>query len=417
MARQLIIPNSQRDQNAQLLQQLGIAVQGFMQQKRANEKSALEKEEIEDARSRRELGRTIMKGIGETEKAPLETFSDLQQPSPMVPKEGPMRSPEQLRQFKQERIDELVAKYRREMQGDPVIGKDIGLERGLKTARRGGAGSRIIQTDQGFVRASEAPGGPTEQLKLDGKVLQPKFAPSVGTAGDFVINKRTGEKMWEIPKTRSEKIKDDQNSRGWAELSIDKEKLGLQKNPGWQKVDEAFAKDYNRLIGQGKIADAIKIVEQVDFVKENLEEAIASGENITGPLISLLPETALKRINPQATNVRELLEEVVQRNLREVLGAQFTQKEGEKLIARAYNPALDESVNAQRVGRLLASVQSALNAKLEAIAYFEENQTMRGYKSAALKNSISKLKNMKFGNDENLMPDSEVDSIGKEWGF
>jgi len=54
---------------------------------------------------------------------------------------------------------------------------------------------------------------------------------------------------------------------------------------------------------------------------------------------------------------KELVEEVVQRNLRVVLGAQFTEKEGERLIARAYNPSLDERVNASRLRRLVQVVE------------------------------------------------------------
>ena len=76
----------------------------------------------------------------------------------------------------------------------------------------------------------------------------------------------------------------------------------------------------------------------------------------------------------------EAVEEVVQRNLRIVLGAQFTQKEGERLIARAFNPRLEEPENAKRVRRLITQIRTAAQQKQAASDYFEANGTLVGFK-------------------------------------
>ena len=73
------------------------------------------------------------------------------------------------------------------------------------------------------------------------------------------------------------------------------------------------------------------------------------------------------------------MEEVVQRNLRLVLGAAFTEKEGERLISRAYNPKLDEKENKKRVGRLMESIQKAMDEKLNQRDYFQRSGTLKGY--------------------------------------
>ena len=70
----------------------------------------------------------------------------------------------------------------------------------------------------------------------------------------------------------------------------------------------------------------------------------------------------------------------MQRNLRLILGAQFTEKEGQRLIARAYNPSLSEQENAKRVRNLIKQMQSAAEAKASAARYFEENGTLAGWK-------------------------------------
>ena len=111
--------------------------------------------------------------------------------------------------------------------------------------------------------------------------------------------------------------------------------------------------------------------------------ALGESDTLTGPWVSMLPNFLGDRMNPKAAQVREAVEEIVQRNLRLVLGAQFTQKEGERLIARAFNPKLSEAENKKRVQRLMDSIQGALDAKLRQQAYFKENGTLSGYTGAS----------------------------------
>ena len=72
------------------------------------------------------------------------------------------------------------------------------------------------------------------------------------------------------------------------------------------------------------------------------------------------------------------------------MGAQFTEKEGERLIQRAYNPKLSEAENARRIGALADSVQESLEAKRAAAEYFEQNGTLRGY-SGSVRTRLSDI--------------------------
>lgn len=260
--------------------------------------------------------------------------------------------------------------------------------------RQVGGSSRMVRTiDPGSgktVWARREEGKLTPMMYGD-KPAEAGFAPVLKKAGDQFINKE-GDVVYKIPKTRSEKIKDEDNRRKWAQHQLKKETLDLKKEPGWTQIDKLFATDYNDLVSKGGLADAIKGVDQIQEVKGEL----TSGKNLTGALISMLPDSVRMRTNPESMNVQELLEEVVQRNLRVILGAQFTENEGRRLIARAYNPALKEEINAKRVGRLMESMQTALEAKLEAIQYFEKNQTLRGFQSKTLDRAIRKLDGLRF---------------------
>lgn len=147
---------------------------------------------------------------------------------------------------------------------------------------------------------------------------------------------------------------------------------GLQLSPGEKKLDEAFADsliDFNE-------SDVNKGLQQLNEAVSELGKK----DTITGPIVSLMPDFVKSRVNPTATQVQEAVEEVVQRNLRLVLGAQFTEREGERLIKRAFNPALPESENKKRVERLIKSIKTALDEKLRQRSYFSAYGTLKGYR-------------------------------------
>lgn len=148
--------------------------------------------------------------------------------------------------------------------------------------------------------------------------------------------------------------------------------------PGETAVDKAYAKTYESDIVSGGLADAEKNLAALRSVQGTLKDK--NGPNLTGPILGRLPDIVTAFTNPDAVNMRDRVEEVVQRNLRVILGAQFTNEEGKRLIARAYNPALSEEQNAQRIGALVAAMDQALQAKKAGAAYFEQNGTLKGFK-------------------------------------
>lgn len=150
------------------------------------------------------------------------------------------------------------------------------------------------------------------------------------------------------------------------------------EGPGQTQVDKEFAKEYVKWNASGGYADTQK---QIGQLKE-AQAALESGANITGPAVGRVPDWMRNIVNPESIETREAVEEVVQRNLREVLGAQFTEKEGERLIKRAYNDNLSEAENAKRVGRLITQIETAARQKADAMSYFEKNGTLSGWEGS-----------------------------------
>jgi hypothetical protein len=149
---------------------------------------------------------------------------------------------------------------------------------------------------------------------------------------------------------------------------------------GEKAVDTAYSKEYVAWTAQGGKSDAIKNVAQIKMIAKRLK----TSTNLTGPVTGNVPDWMRGVLNPESLQARELVEEVVQRNLKAVLGPQFTEGEGTRLIKRAYNETLPEKYNAPRLGALAAAMEEAVKQKDAASQYWEKNRgTLRGYKSTS----------------------------------
>ena len=150
---------------------------------------------------------------------------------------------------------------------------------------------------------------------------------------------------------------------------------GSKLTPGQQKVDEKFADDFVSWTSGGGQDMAAQIAQLKPVIS-----ALEQGKPITGLQVAIQPDLLLAMTNPAALQSREQVEEVVQRNLRVILGAQFTEKEGERLIARAFNPKLPPQENAKRLRRLFLQMSTAAEQKQAMADYFQESGTLRGFK-------------------------------------
>lgn len=163
-----------------------------------------------------------------------------------------------------------------------------------------------------------------------------------------------------------------------------------------EAVDREYAKDYVEFIQTGA-SDAAKALEELGSARDQLrgyyvdeegnKKRVKGGkkDTLTGPVVGTLSnlpwigKTVQDVAFPESSDVQETVEYTVQRSLRPILGSQFTKEEGERLIARVYNPRLDEKTNAARLDRLIKQLERAYQAKISAAKYFEEHNTLNGF--------------------------------------
>jgi hypothetical protein len=150
---------------------------------------------------------------------------------------------------------------------------------------------------------------------------------------------------------------------------------GKPLTPAQKKVDENFADTYAAFV-TGGASDTAKQVTQLSGALKKLEQ----NKELTGPLIGLMPDALQSFAAPEALAVKQTIQEVVQRNLRAVLGPQFTAKEGEALIARAFDPIVGQPENVKRVRRLLEQIERANSDTEAAVRFYEANGSLQGFK-------------------------------------
>ena len=184
----------------------------------------------------------------------------------------------------------------------------------------------------------------------------------------ILINKETGVPIQEFTVTKPP-----------AEPQTQAEIVKKNLTPLEAELDKKSADDLVQFTIGGGFSDVQKSLSQLNVAKESLKQT-PEGQ-ITGKLVGIQDDTGvLKYTNPNALNTKEQVQEIAQRNLRLILGPQFTAKEGEQLINRVYNPALSQKINAQRLELLEGQMLSAAKTKQEAVDYYNTNGTLKGFK-------------------------------------
>ena len=162
-------------------------------------------------------------------------------------------------------------------------------------------------------------------------------------------------------------------------LDIEREKLKKERDSkipeGQKEIDKKFGDIYADWVLKGESTGTQKQLNQLGEAAQDLET-----KNISGPILGHVPNWIKSVTNPKSIETQQKIEEAVQQGLRQVLGAQYTEKEGVNLLRRTFDPTLSEEVNLKRVKNTIRQLQGAAQAKDEAVKYFQQNGTLKGFK-------------------------------------
>jgi hypothetical protein len=149
--------------------------------------------------------------------------------------------------------------------------------------------------------------------------------------------------------------------------------------PAQKAVDTKFSKEYTDFVSAGGSTTITKNLQMLDDAIKIIETE--PDGNTSGKIVGLSDKTGtLSYTHPKAAEAKDLIGGVAQSNLRAVLGGQFAAREGEQLLARAYNTAQPKKDNLNRLRALRKQIEDAAAAKINASQYYEENGTLKGFK-------------------------------------
>jgi len=177
---------------------------------------------------------------------------------------------------------------------------------------------------------------------------------------------------------------------------------GQQKalTPGQKKLDEEAAKEMAQ--SGDYFINAEKNIKNLNAAINTLKNE----EGITGRwqgAAKSLSDQSLAYFYPRAQATFDRARSVIQQSLKQILGAQFAQREAEQLIASSYNVALPQEENIARLEILRTAILNAAKLKEKKFNYWKENDgTLAGFNEmeATVKENLDNTFDMEMGKRE-----------------
>lgn len=153
-------------------------------------------------------------------------------------------------------------------------------------------------------------------------------------------------------------------------------KIDEALTPGEKAADVAYGKDFADYEAGGGKATVDKNLALLQSAIDDMSKLPA--QDRSGGKSGLLGDTSMEIFNPQAAIVRDKIRSAIQGTLKQVLGGQFTEKEGQAIFNRAYNPRLSNEENIRRATAELESLKAMASAKEQSGQYFSQKGTLKG---------------------------------------
>ena len=161
--------------------------------------------------------------------------------------------------------------------------------------------------------------------------------------------------------TQYQKEKLDIDRAELANKVIERETAKAPLTPAQKKFAEESGKgafDWD----QGGRASAQENIGKFQTVLTDLEDGNLDTRTLT-EFAPFVGDWARAAVNPTGQQGLDTIRGVIFQGLRDTLGAQFTEREGERLVKASYNPQLDEASNIARLKPALSRMRETFQAK------------------------------------------------------
>ncbi len=164
---------------------------------------------------------------------------------------------------------------------------------------------------------------------------------------------------------------------------LDRQQARADKNKdrvpeGTKALDRTFAKEYDDWTSGGEAAvdkNLQRLKEAKDALAKHKDDTFGTSGRITGRLPDFLR-------GEEGLRIRQDVHAAAQGALKATLGAQFTEKEGERIMAASYDEKLSPAENIKKIDTAIKELATAKANKDSKVSHFEQNGTLAGFKSA-----------------------------------
>ena len=176
------------------------------------------------------------------------------------------------------------------------------------------------------------------------------------------------------------KIGDPYNPGQAAFLSIARNIPGVY---GGQLMSDAQMRADDRIMTEATDWDSLGRTQFATKLEkfDQILEALDGSNRISGAFVGQLlesgfvPEGLKAAFLGESINTRDAVNSIVFESLRDTLGPAFTENEGKRLVAAAFNIYLPEEMNRVRIERLRAEIAKTAEHKNGLLAHYDEHQT------------------------------------------
>ena len=173
----------------------------------------------------------------------------------------------------------------------------------------------------------------------------------------------------------------------------------------------AFDKSAGTSLSKFVIEELPQQLANIDKIDDVI--AIMKTQEVTGPVEGGTPFALKLFTNPESIGVEDDIRSIIYQSLRATLGAQFTEREGERLVAATFNKYLSEEVNIKRLERLREETVRGLDTKSEMYNHLQEKGTLQGWEGPELLTG-SKYKENKSSLQQSLFDVSDYEGLDSD---
>ena len=138
-----------------------------------------------------------------------------------------------------------------------------------------------------------------------------------------------------------------------------------------RQIEKDVSKKFTNWQFQGGRFQDLKDIDQVEqVIKDFLNDKPITGNILT----NRLPKFLRTKLNPDSVMSEDRILEITQRTLREILGAQFTEKEGQLIMDRAWRKDLPAKELAKRAQKMIAVLKAKQRQLNEGYDYWRTEQ-------------------------------------------